>query len=147
MGFYMGPLLWEFLSAFVLYQSDHILLDELYMYILRFGLTFRNDYGHYFPRLQLEVLKYKTNLELLPIILMSIQPLQSSKWTQLNRSWRQYRLVSIKDIRRFMRLYMLPILCFKDSPQTCKEHRPPSLELERNKEDNIIIMSTTSLLN
>ena len=123
MGFYTGPLLWEFLSAFVLYRSDHVLLDDLYTYILHFGIMFRNNYGHYFPRLQSEVLKYKSNLELLPIILMSIQPLQSSKQMRLNRSRRQYRLVSIKDIRRYMRLFTLPILCFEDSPQTYKEHR------------------------
>ena len=145
MGFYMGPLLWEFLLAFVLYQSDHILLDELYMYILCFGLTFRNDYGHYFPRLQSEVLKYKTNLELLPIILTSIQPLQSSKQIQLNRSWRQYGLVSIKDIRRYTRLFMLPIPCFEDSPWIYKEHRLWFSKLEKNRVDNTTIASPTFL--
>ena len=118
-------------------------MDELYTYILHFRLTFRNDYRHYFPRLQLEVLKYKTNLKLLPIILTSIQPLQSSKQIQLNRSWRQYGLASIKDIRRYTRLFMLPIPCFKDSPWIYKEHRLWFSELEKNREDNTTIASAT----
>ena len=146
MGFYMGPLLWEFLSVFVLYQSDHTLLDELYTYILHFGLMFRNNYRHYFPRLLSAVQKYKTNLDLLPIILRSIQPLQSSKQMQLNRSWRQYGLVLIKDIRRYTRLFTLPILCFKDSPQIYKEHRSRFSELEKSREDNTTIVSATFLL-
>ena len=147
MGFYMGPLLWEFLLAFVLYRLDHVLLDELYTYILHFGLMFRNDYRHYFPRLWLEVLKYKTNLDLLPIILTSIQPLQSSKQIRLNRSWRQYGLVLIKDIRRYMRLFMLPIPCFEDSPQIYNEHRSWFSELEKNRVDNTTIASPTFLPN
>ena len=103
MGFYMGPLLWEFLSAFVLYQLDHALLDKLYTYILCFRLMFRNDFGHYFPRLQSAAQKYETNSELLPIILRCIQPLQSSRQMHLDRSWIQY-------VSWFASLTLLPVL-------------------------------------
>ena len=122
-------------------------MDELYTYILCFGLAFRNNFGHYFPRLQSAVQKYETNSELLPIILRYIQPLWSSRQTQLDKSWTQYGLASIRDIRRFTRLFTLPIPCFEDSPWMYREHRPPSLELERNRVDNTTITSTTSSLN
>ena len=135
----MGHRLWQLLSPFVSYRSDHALLDELYTHILCFGQTYNTNYGSCFPRLDSVVRTSHLGLKLLFIILTYLH-----KWPRLMENSSPETLLHsrrqlVKVIAESITQYTYPIECYNDSQERSNFSRYRQLVFEMNKEDNTTV--------